>query len=129
MVAKTGDTIRGPTLPDAVEASMEFRWIAVLALWTLLSGPILTQPSPQPAQRSAPGGAAIAALVGAAVLLVFMLQNRDEVKVHLLFWRARLPLWFVIFGSALLGAVVWVGIGLVRRRRHRVASRRSRSRK
>ena len=27
---------------------MEFRWIAVLALWTLLSGPILTQPSPQP---------------------------------------------------------------------------------
>ena len=48
MVAKTGDTIRGPTLPDAVEASMEFRWIAVLALWTLLSGPILTQPSPQP---------------------------------------------------------------------------------
>jgi len=27
---------------------MEFRWIAVLALWTLLSGPILSQPSPQP---------------------------------------------------------------------------------
>ena len=26
---------------------MEFRWIAVLALWTLLSGPILSQPSPQ----------------------------------------------------------------------------------
>jgi hypothetical protein len=34
--------------PEADEASMEFRWIAVLALWTLLSGPILTQPSPQP---------------------------------------------------------------------------------
>jgi hypothetical protein len=27
---------------------MEFRWIAVLALWTLLSGPILTQPGPPP---------------------------------------------------------------------------------
>lgn len=25
---------------------MEFRWVAVLALWTMLSGPILSQPSP-----------------------------------------------------------------------------------
>jgi len=81
---------------------------------------------PQPVQRSGPGGAAIAALLGAALLLVFMLQNRDEVKVHLFFWHARLPLWFVIFGSALLGALVWVGFGLVRRRRHRAADRRSR---
>jgi hypothetical protein len=48
MVAKTDNPLRGPTAPDADEASMEFRWIAVLALWTLLSGPILTQPSPQP---------------------------------------------------------------------------------
>ena len=48
MVARTDILNRGPTSPDAVEASMEFRWIAVLALWTLLSGPILTQPSPQP---------------------------------------------------------------------------------
>lgn len=31
---------------------MEFRWIAVLALWTLLSGPILSQPSPQPVTAS-----------------------------------------------------------------------------
>jgi len=85
-----------------------------------------SQPSPQPAHRSGPGGAAIAALVGAALLLVFMLQNRDEAKVHLLFWHARLPLWFVILGSALLGAVVWVAFGLVRRRRHRLAQRRSR---
>jgi hypothetical protein len=27
---------------------MEFRWVAVLSLWTLLSGPVLTQPSHQP---------------------------------------------------------------------------------
>ena len=48
MVARTDILNCGPTSPDAVEAFMEFRWIAVLALWTLLSGPILTQPSPQP---------------------------------------------------------------------------------
>jgi hypothetical protein len=27
---------------------MEFRWVAALSLWTLLSGPVLTQPSHQP---------------------------------------------------------------------------------
>jgi hypothetical protein len=26
---------------------MEFRWVAGLTLWTMLSGPILSQPSPQ----------------------------------------------------------------------------------
>jgi hypothetical protein len=25
---------------------MEFRWVAVLTLWTMLSGPILSQPAP-----------------------------------------------------------------------------------
>ena len=49
MVARTDNFQRGPTTPGADEAPMEFRWIAVLALWTLLSGPILTQPGPQPA--------------------------------------------------------------------------------
>jgi hypothetical protein len=48
MVARTDIPNRSLTAADAVEAPMEFRWIAVLALWTLLSGPILTQPSPQP---------------------------------------------------------------------------------
>jgi len=48
MVARTDNFKRVPDAPDAEEASMEFRWIAVLAIWTLLSGPILTQPGPQP---------------------------------------------------------------------------------
>lgn len=26
---------------------MEFRWVAGLTLWTMLSGPILSQPAPQ----------------------------------------------------------------------------------
>ncbi len=33
---------------------MEFRWVAGLALWTMLSGPILSQPSqPRPAAIAA----------------------------------------------------------------------------
>jgi hypothetical protein len=31
---------------------MEFRWVAVLTLWTMLSGPILSQPSPPKAAPS-----------------------------------------------------------------------------
>jgi len=27
---------------------MEFRWVAALSLWTMLSGPVLTQPAHQP---------------------------------------------------------------------------------
>jgi len=38
---------------------MEFRWVAALTLWTMLSGPILSQPPPPrvapPAPRLATG--------------------------------------------------------------------------
>jgi len=69
---------------------------------------------------------AILSLVGAGVLLVFMLQNRQDVRVHLLLWHATLPLWFIILFSALTGAIVWLGFGVLRRHRRRVARRRDR---
>ena len=91
-----------------------------------------TQPPPPPqpqqphADKSPLSAGAIVSLGGAVVLLVFMLQNRDEVPVHFLFWHARLPLWFVIIGSALLGAIIWLGFGVLRRHRRRVARRHAR---
>lgn len=34
---------------------MEFRWVAALTLWTMLSGPILSQPAPpKPAPAPVP---------------------------------------------------------------------------
>lgn len=89
----------------------------------------MSTPQPGPPERHGAEGrrlsaGAIAALVGAALLLVFMLQNTQEVRVHLLLWYASLPLWFVIIGSALIGAVVWVGTAIVRGRRRRRAERR-----
>jgi hypothetical protein len=32
--------------PNVEVPVMEFRWVAGLTLWTMLSGPILSQPSP-----------------------------------------------------------------------------------
>ena len=84
------------------------------------------QPPQQPREKSPFSGGAIAALGGAAVLLVFMLQNRQDTPVHFLFWKVDLPVWFIIFASALLGAIVWLGFGVVRRHRRRKARRQAR---
>jgi len=43
-----------------------------------------------------------------------------------LFWHATLPLWFIILGSALFGAIIWLGFGVLRRHRRRKARRRAR---
>ena len=91
-----------------------------------------TQPPPAPEhdppmpEGSRPSFGAIATIVGAAVLLIFMLQNRQDIRVHFLFWHASLPVWFLIFGSALLGALVWIGAGVFRRHRRRKARRQAR---
>ncbi|GEM_PF-955315 len=87
--------------------------------------PAQPQPGP-PVERSPLSAGTIISLSGAVVLLIFMLQNRAEVKINFLFWHAKLPLWFVILGSALLGAIVWLGVGVLRRHRRRVARRHAR---
>ncbi|HEV3353536.1 MAG TPA: LapA family protein [Acidimicrobiales bacterium] len=86
------------------------------------------QPQPQqtPAEKPGLGGGAIASLIGAGALLTFMLQNRQDVRVHFFFWNVTWPLWFVVLGSALLGAVVWLGFGVLRRHRRRKARRAAR---
>ena len=84
------------------------------------------QPQPQVVEKSPMSAGAVASLVLAALLLAFMLQNRQETRVNVLFWHAKLPLWFVILGSALAGAVVWLGLGVLRRHRRRRARRQAR---
>jgi uncharacterized integral membrane protein len=84
------------------------------------------QPQPTPAEKSGLGGGVIASLIGAAALLTFMLQNTQDVRVHLFFWNVTWPLWFVVLGSALLGAVILLGSSVLRRRRRRKARRAAR---
>lgn len=68
----------------------------------------------------------IASLVGIGVLVVFMLQNTDRVALDLLVWSFTAPLWLVTFVSALVGALVWFGLGIRRRHRRREARRDAR---
>jgi uncharacterized integral membrane protein len=95
----------------------------------------MVQQSSNPASTrgsgGAPGGARlsgglIATLGGGALLAVFIAQNTQTVRLHFLFWSFAWPLWLFTLVVAALGAIVWIGIGVLRRHRRRVARRAAR---
>jgi uncharacterized integral membrane protein len=71
-------------------------------------------------------GGLIATLSSGALLLIFMLQNRQDITLKFLFWGFTWPLWLFTLVDALLGAIVWFGLGVLRRHRRRVARREAR---
>jgi len=82
-------------------------------------------PPAQPAHRRF-GGGAIASAVGLAFLATFIIQNRQDVKLDFLWWSFTWPLWIYTIVSALFGALVWFGVGVMRRRRRRKERRENR---
>ncbi len=93
----------------------------------------MTPVDPQPggdSQRSPAGrklsvrpGVVIAVLVAAA-LIVFVVQNNTEVPVRWLFVNVNQPLWAVIIAAAVAGAVLSEVLGWVVRRTRRRRRRR-----
>jgi uncharacterized integral membrane protein len=71
-------------------------------------------------------GGAIAALGGIAVLVIFVVQNTEDVRFHFLFLDFTWPLWLYTIVTALFGALVWFGLGVVRRHRRRKERREDR---
>jgi uncharacterized integral membrane protein len=78
------------------------------------------------ARRLRLSGGAIASGTGIGALLTFMVQNTDDVRVSFLGWHFTLSVWLLTLTSALLGAVVWLGLGVLRRHRRRVERREAR---
>jgi len=72
------------------------------------------------------GGGAIASLTGLGLLLVFIVQNTNDVSLDFLFWTFTWPLWLLTLISAALGALTWFGLGVMRRHRRRKARREDR---
>jgi uncharacterized integral membrane protein len=68
----------------------------------------------------------IATLAGGGLLLVFVLQNRQDVTLNFLFWSFTVPLWLFTIAVAVLGSIVWIGLGILRRHRRRKARRADR---
>ncbi len=85
----------------------------------------MNQPS---APRSGGGlsGGAIASLSGVAVLVVFIVQNTEDVRFHFLWLNFTWPLWLYTIVVALFGALVWFGLGVMRRHRRRKERRENR---
>jgi len=77
-------------------------------------------------QRRRLSGGAIASLSGVAVLVIFMIQNTEDATVDFLFWNFTWPLWLLILVAALIGALVWFGLGVLRRHSRRTARREGR---
>jgi uncharacterized integral membrane protein len=82
--------------------------------------------SSQQADSRRLGGGAIASITGAGLLVVFMLQNTDDVRLDFLFWHFTWPVWLLTIASAVLGAFVWFGLGVIRRHRRRKERRHDR---
>ena len=72
------------------------------------------------------GGGAIASIAGGAGLVIFMLQNTEDVTVKFLFWKFTWPVWLLVLVAAVVGAIVWLGLGILRRHRRREARRDNR---
>ena len=68
-------------------------------------------------------GGAIASLTGVGVLVIFMIQNTQNVTLHFLVWSFTWPLWLFTLVTAVFGALVWFGFGVLRRHRRRKARR------
>jgi uncharacterized integral membrane protein len=82
---------------------------------------VMAQDSPSGGggERGRLGGGAIASLIGLALLVIFMVQNREKVTLHFLSWNFTWPLWVFTLVVALVGALVWFGLGVMRRHRRR----------
>jgi uncharacterized integral membrane protein len=78
------------------------------------------------AQARGLGAGAIASLTGVGLLLIFMFQNTESVRLDFLFWGFTWPLWLLTLASAFLGALVWFGVGVMRRHRRRKERRQDR---
>ena len=72
------------------------------------------------------GAGAVLSLTGVGVLLVFVLQNHQDVEVKFLAWSFSWPLWLYTIVVAVFGAAIWIGLGVMRRHRRRVARRAER---
>lgn len=89
----------------------------------------MSQPAPeQPStkERARLSGGAVASLVGGGFLLIFVLQNTEQVRLHFLVWSFSWPLWLYTLVTAAFGAVIWIGLGVMRRHRRRKERRAER---
>jgi uncharacterized integral membrane protein len=95
----------------------------------------MVQQGPPAGSTSGTGGAPsgvrlssglVATLAGGGLLIIFMAQNTEDVTLQFLFWSFTWPLWLFTLTVAVLGSILWIGLGVLRRHRRRQARREAR---
>jgi uncharacterized integral membrane protein len=71
---------------------------------------------------------AIISLIGGGLLIIFIVQNTEKIRLHFLAWYFSWPLWLYTLVTAAFGALVWIGLGVMRRHRRRKERREERRR-
>lgn len=84
------------------------------------------QPVASTTRRRRMSGGAVTSIVGGGLLLIFVLQNTQEVRLHFLVWTFSWPLWLYTIVVAAFGALIWIGLGVMRRHRRRKERRAER---
>jgi uncharacterized integral membrane protein len=84
------------------------------------------QQSVEGRSRAGLSGGAIASLAGGGLLLIFIIQNTAKIRLHFLVWYFSWPLWLYTILTALFGAILWIGLGVMRRHRRRKERREER---
>ena len=88
-------------------------------------GGFVVEPHEHGSGRKLSGGV-IASLGGLVVLFIFIVQNTEDVRFDFLFLNFTWPLWFYTIVVAVFGALVWFGLGVMRRHRRRKERRENR---
>jgi lipopolysaccharide assembly protein A len=101
-------------------------------------GKVMDKPSPpaQPEQEPYPGEqntrlsgawtALVIALLGLVLLLVFILQNLQNVELSFLIFHGHLPLAIALLFGVVLGAIIVLGFGAARIMQLRMVARSAR---
>jgi uncharacterized integral membrane protein len=89
-------------------------------------GPANAPATGGPPKGSALSGGLLATLAGGGLLVIFVVQNTDDVTLNFLVWSFTVPLWLFTIVVAVLGSIVWIGLGILRRHRRRKARRDAR---
>lgn len=90
-------------------------------------GPANAPATDRPPSGSTLSGGLLATLAGGGLLVVFVVQNREDVTLNFLWWAFTVPLWLFTIVVAVLGSIVWIGLGILRRHRRRKARRAARN--
>ena len=100
---------------------------------TRSSGGLETESAPDPGERQTRlSGAWTALIVGIAalvVILVFVLQNLQNVRVNFLIFDGELPLAIALLSAMILGAIIVLAFGGGRILQLRMVARRARLRR